>query len=351
MGWGDLGVLSLPLERNGGAALLHSPGESPSWNCSLLWFFISFAGFALAVTEKQKLKTLLLWWQMGFGGHLFLQGKNVCPTYDFICVETLQCGWGRDAELFMPDLSNQALHRKCQKLGHFFCLSYFMRIVQSHRNSMSEEKYAGWYCKCPTGNRIRLNKCKSIACMINLYVLLNPLELLIQYRASLVVMALWWHIFATADNQRIEWSMLPALWDKHATFSFQSLWVPPETWTPFFPHWQTCNWFIKDAAQNPKVSQRHVSPFEVERIRYSGGCDFQCDISGAQLPPDYAELGTICPAFMSLNVKEPKTNKPPCEAEGEWCNSPILGLDEAIKGQRTKTSCSVCRRLNLLWPP
>lgn len=74
--------------------------------------FPSFAGFSFAVVEKQKLKTLLLRWQMAFGGHFFLEGKNVCPFYDFICMVTLQCGWSRDAELIMPASSNQVVYRK-----------------------------------------------------------------------------------------------------------------------------------------------------------------------------------------------------------------------------------------------
>lgn len=67
-------------------------------------------------------------------------------------------------------------------------------------------------------------------------------------------------------------------------------------------------------------------PLSGKGIRYSRGWDFQCDISGDGLPPGYVGLGTICPAFMSLNVKKPKASKPPSEAEGEWCNSPILGF-------------------------
>lgn len=56
----------------------------------------------------------------------------------------------------------EMLSRLCQtslivpKTRPFFSLSYFMRIVQSHRNGMSEEKYASWYCKYPIGRRIRL---------------------------------------------------------------------------------------------------------------------------------------------------------------------------------------------------
>lgn len=152
-------------------------------------------------------------------------------------------------------------------------------------------------------------------------MLLNPLELLTQYTASLVVTALWWHIFATGNNQGIEWSMLPALWDKPATFSFQSHQRP---WLLIF---LTDGLEIGSSKMQHKIlkSPKGTSPrLRGKRIRQSRGWDFQCDLFGAQLPPDYVELGTICPAFMSLNVKEPKANKPPCETEREWLILPSL---------------------------
>lgn len=84
--WGIWGCCTSPWR---GKLRFHTALENPPPEFALCSDFpFYFAGFAFAVAEKQKLKTLLLWWQMGFGGHLFLQGKNVCPTYDFICVET-----------------------------------------------------------------------------------------------------------------------------------------------------------------------------------------------------------------------------------------------------------------------
>jgi len=71
-------------------------------------FFVFFLRecFALAVIEKQKLKTYLLQWQMAFRGHLFLEGKHVCPTYELISMATSQYDCGRNTKLLIPEHSN-----------------------------------------------------------------------------------------------------------------------------------------------------------------------------------------------------------------------------------------------------
>lgn len=82
-----------------------------SWEAFLRWFFgfffCYFRGFFLEkILLLLSLKTYLFWWQMAFRGHLFLEGKHMCPTYELISTVTSQCDCGRDAELLIPDHSN-----------------------------------------------------------------------------------------------------------------------------------------------------------------------------------------------------------------------------------------------------
>lgn len=99
-----LPLLSIPSSSSSCSAT--HPWEAFLRLLFLFFFFWERECFALAVTEKQKLKTYFLQWQMAFRGHLFLKGKHVCPTYELISMATSQYDCGRDAKLLIPEHSN-----------------------------------------------------------------------------------------------------------------------------------------------------------------------------------------------------------------------------------------------------
>lgn len=183
--------------------------------------------------------------------------------------------------------------------------------------------------------------------------------------------------------------MPPALWDKPASFSFHTLWVPPETVTAYFPQERVQSTYLQPVLPtlqpcNPPIQGPRLLS-QVLGVRTTDGLAISSSKMqhkvlkspkgkfSTRSPEEKKVLWRLwlsawyiwCSAVPRLcrirynlpgiyvleSEKKMKPNKLPGKAEEERCNSPILGLGETIKGLRTKPSCSVCWKLSLLWPP